>query len=145
MPRARRPVPRRAAAAWRRCRPLSGRSARPSERYPPPARTRSARPKRAPGQCGRQWQLKNGNPKNYQVETTGSLAGLFEFKPVITPGAETSLKKVDAGRVDGLIYAQEVTDPLVKTLGLKRIVRSLYSLNDITFGLQKGQSGSVLD
>jgi polar amino acid transport system substrate-binding protein len=90
-------------------------------------------------------QLKSGNPNKYQVETTASLAGLFEFRPIVTTSTEFSLKKVDIARIDGLIYAQEVADPQVKEFGLKRIARSLYSLNDITFGLQKGQSGSELD
>jgi polar amino acid transport system substrate-binding protein len=90
-------------------------------------------------------QLKKGNPQGLGVETTASLAGLFEFKPVVAPNVETSLKKVDAGRADGLIYPQEAGDPQVKSLGLKKISRSMYSLNDITFGLQKGQSGGPLD
>lgn len=89
--------------------------------------------------------LKNGNPDNFQVETTASLAPLFEFKPVITPSVEATLKKVDAGRADGLIYAQEAGDPQVKSLALSRISRAKYSQNEITFGLQKGQAGGALD
>lgn len=90
-------------------------------------------------------QLKSGNPDNFQVETTASLAGLFEFKPVIAPNVAASLKKVDAGRADGLIYPQEAGDPQVKSLGLSRISRAKYSVNEITFGLQKGQAGGALD
>jgi len=90
-------------------------------------------------------QLRSGNPGNLQVETTASLASLFEFKPVVTTSVETSLKKVDAGRVDGLVYAQEAGDPQLKNLGLHNIVRSMYSLNEVTFGIQKGQAAGALD
>jgi polar amino acid transport system substrate-binding protein len=90
-------------------------------------------------------ELKKGNPKNYQIETTSSLADLFEFQPLQTTSLEASLKKVDAGTIDGLLYAQEAGDPFLKKLGLKNINRKLYSKNDISFGIQKGSKGTEID
>jgi ABC-type amino acid transport substrate-binding protein len=90
-------------------------------------------------------ELRNGNQKNYKVETTASLAKLFEFTPLVTTSIEASLKRVESGAIDGLIYPQDSADPPLRTLGLKNIVRSLYSTNDITFALQKGQAGGGLD
>ncbi len=89
--------------------------------------------------------LTSGNKKGYKVETTASLSKLFEFTPIPTTAIDASLKRVDSGAVDGLIYTQDSADPVLKTLGLKNIVRSLYSTNDITFGLPKGQAGGELD
>ena len=89
--------------------------------------------------------LTAGNKKGYKVETTASLANLFEFAPVLTTAIDASLKRVDSASIDGLIYPQDSADPILKTLGLKNIARALYSANDITFGLPKGQAGGELD
>lgn len=89
--------------------------------------------------------LKKGNSKDYKVETTGSLAQMFEFQPLQTTNLEASLKKVEDGAIDGLLYAQDVGDLLLKKLGYKNIQRKLYSTNDIAFGIKKGTAGGELD
>jgi len=90
-------------------------------------------------------ELKNGNPRKYKIETTGSLAQLFEFQSLITTSLEASLKKVEESSIDGLLYAQEAGDPMLKNLGLKNILRKLYSTNDIAFGIKKGSVGGEID
>jgi polar amino acid transport system substrate-binding protein len=90
-------------------------------------------------------ELKKGNPKNYKIETTASLAEMFEFTPLTTTNLEASLKKVDSGIIDGFLYAQEAGDPVLKNLGLKNISRKFYSKNDIAFGIQKGAKGTEID
>ena len=89
--------------------------------------------------------LKKGNSKAYKIETTGSLAQMFEFQPLQTTNIEASLKKVEDGAIDGFLYAQDAADPLLKKLGYKNISRKLYSINDIAFGIKKGTSGGELD
>ena len=89
--------------------------------------------------------LKKGNPKGYKIETTGSLSQMFEFEPMQTTNLEASLRKVEEGKIDGLLYAQDAGDPLLKKSGYKNIARKLYSINDIAFGIKKGTAGGELD
>lgn len=89
--------------------------------------------------------LKRGNPKKYIIETTASLADLFEFTPELTMNTEASLQKVDNGAIDGFIYVQTSGDILLKKLALKNIKRQLYSQNKISFAIQKGAKGTDVD
>ena len=90
-------------------------------------------------------ELKRGNTSNYKIETTSSLADMFEFKLLPTTNLEGSMKKVDNGTIDGFIYAQEAGDPLLTRLGVGNINRRLYSKNDIAFGIQKSENEAEID
>jgi ABC-type amino acid transport substrate-binding protein len=90
-------------------------------------------------------ELKKGNIPNYKIETTASLADMFEFKPLTTTNLEGSMIKVGKGTIDGFLYAQEAGDPLLTKLGVQNINRRLYSKNDIAFGIQKGSNETEIN
>jgi len=89
--------------------------------------------------------LKSGNSNKYKIETTASLAELFEFETLPSTNIEGSLKKVDNGTIDGFIYSQTSGDKTLKELGLKNIKRELYSKNDLSFAINKGKKGGDAD
>jgi polar amino acid transport system substrate-binding protein len=89
--------------------------------------------------------LKKGNPQKYQIETTPSLADLFEFESMLSFNVEASFKKVNTGMIDGFIYPQGAGDPVVKRLELKNIKRQLYNQLNVVFGIQKGAKGGEVD
>jgi polar amino acid transport system substrate-binding protein len=90
-------------------------------------------------------ELKKGNSKNFKIETTASLAELFEFDLLPTTNLEGSLQKVDNGSIDGFIYSQTSGDQLLRKLALKNVKRQLYSKNDLAFGILKGTKGGEVD
>jgi ABC-type amino acid transport substrate-binding protein len=89
--------------------------------------------------------LKKGNPKNYKIETSASLADLLEFTPLISPNLEASLQKVDNGSIDGLLYSQSSGDILVKKLALTSIKRQFYGDRYLSFAIKKGTKGGEVD
>jgi polar amino acid transport system substrate-binding protein len=89
--------------------------------------------------------LKKGNTQKRQIETAGSLTGLFEFDPIQSTNVENSLKKIDAGTIDGYIYIQFTGDATIKKLDLKNIRRDLYGIADTVCALQKGAAGGPAD
>lgn len=58
---------------------------------------------------------------------------------------EASLKSVDSGRIDGLIWAQEETDFALKKLNLKNVHRFYFGEYDDVFIIQKGLRGDYVD
>jgi hypothetical protein len=90
-------------------------------------------------------ELKKGNTKNFSIETTASLGELLEFKSQVTTSIESSLKKIETERVDGVIYSQSSGDALLKSLALKNIKRELYAYFEACIGIQKGKSGTDID
>jgi len=89
--------------------------------------------------------LKAGNSKGYVIETDLSNLTSFEFKGSPTTSLEASLKKVDAGAIDGFIFSQTAGDPIVKRLGLTHVRRQLYDNFQLAFALQKGARGGPAD
>jgi polar amino acid transport system substrate-binding protein len=89
--------------------------------------------------------LKKGNTKGFKIETDVSQVNTFEFVGTPTTNLEASLKKVDAGTIDGFIFSQSTGDALLKKGGFKNIKRNFYGIYDMVFGLQKGQRGGTLD
>jgi ABC-type amino acid transport substrate-binding protein len=89
--------------------------------------------------------LKKGNPKKYKIETDISLADYFNFNIQTSTNAEGSLKKVDSGSIDGYIFSQPSTDPILKKIGAKNIVRQYYETYNGKFILPKGAKGGEID
>ena len=88
------------------------------------------------------------NPKNvgnYKIETDLGVMDFFDFKPVGSPDIESSLKKVDMGRIDGWIMAMPESDLALKKLGLKNIKRWEYQKYDVRIVLTKGPQGKEVD
>jgi polar amino acid transport system substrate-binding protein len=85
------------------------------------------------------------NLGQYRIET--DVAHVRYFDIPVTGGAstESSLRKVDSGRIDGYIFAGNATDPLVEDLGLKNIRRDFYKIFDVCGVLPKDGGGGPID
>jgi polar amino acid transport system substrate-binding protein len=90
-------------------------------------------------------ELKKGNPKGYKIETGGANLTLFGFTALPSTSADGSMKKVDAGAIDGYLFSQTTSDAALKAAGVKNIKRQLYDYYDLVFLLQKGSRGGPLD
>jgi len=88
---------------------------------------------------------KDKKPFPYQLETGRGLEAFFDFPVTPSNSLDQSLKKVDAGRVDGFIWAQEEADYTVRTLALKNVHRAFYFAFDDIIVLPKGPKGDKLD
>jgi len=88
---------------------------------------------------------KDQKPFPYQLETGRGLEAYFDFPVTPSNALDQSLKKVDAGRADGFIWAQEEADYTVRTLALKSIHRAFYFAFDDIIVLPKGPKGDQLD
>lgn len=82
---------------------------------------------------------------SYQIETDLAHINYFDFKPAGSSNIPGSLRKLDLGRIDGFVYADSVTDPILKELGLKNIRRTLYKVFDVAAVLPKGTAEGPLD
>jgi polar amino acid transport system substrate-binding protein len=81
----------------------------------------------------------------YHIETDVGHVGYFDFPVVGGASNESSLKKVNAGRIDGYIFSAVTSDALIEQLGLKNIHRTFYRMLDVTGALPKGGSGDAAD
>ncbi len=90
-------------------------------------------------------ESKDKNPFPYKLETGRGLETYFDFPITPIANLDSSLRKVTINRVDGLIWAQEETDFLVKTLNLKSIHRELYLEYDDIVIIPKGPRGDEID
>ena len=52
---------------------------------------------------------------------------------------------MDAGRLDGFIFADFACDPIIKAQNLKNIKRTLYNRFDVSIVLPKGEKGGPVD
>jgi polar amino acid transport system substrate-binding protein len=89
--------------------------------------------------------LKKGNTKGFKIEADTSMVNQFEFTALASTNIEASLKKVEAGTIDGFIHSQTSTDAVLKNLKLSKVKRQLYDEFDLVFTLQKGARGGALD
>jgi hypothetical protein len=89
-------------------------------------------------------ELKAGNPKGYKIETDAAHTGHFPFASG-SSSIEGSLKKVDAGTIDGFIFSQGTTDGILKKAGLLNVKREYYATLNGVFVLQKGGRGGPID
>lgn len=91
------------------------------------------------------------NPKNvarYKVETDEGVKYIFESEiPNIvgSPSLESSLQKVDIGRIDAWLMAMPESDTALKKLGLKNIKRWEYGKYDVKAVLPLGEKGKEVD
>ena len=85
------------------------------------------------------------NLGNYKIETNPAVTGYFDFPVLPFASTESSLKKVDIGRIDGLIYAMGETDSVLKRLGLKNVKRIYYEAFEGPIMLAKGPKGDEVE
>ena len=83
--------------------------------------------------------------KDYKIETDLAHVKYFDFPIKGSTRLDSSLKKVNAGRIDGFIFADVNADPIIKKEGLKNIHRELYKVFDVKIIVPKGQKGKATD
>lgn len=79
------------------------------------------------------------------LETDAAHTPYFPFDIKPSTSIENSLKKLELGRIDGFIFADDATDPLVKSLGLKNVKRQLYKRFEVKVILPKGAENGPVD
>ena len=83
--------------------------------------------------------------KDYKIETDLAHVSYFDFPINGSTRIDSSLKKVNAGRIDGFIFADFAADPIIKKDGLNNIHRELYKVFDSDIVLPKGEKGKATD
>lgn len=86
-----------------------------------------------------------GNVSKFKVETEQAHTEYFGFPIVPSSNIDGSLKKVNAGRIDAFIFADNASDPLVKAGNLSNIKRQLYKRFPVRVVLPKGARGGPAD
>lgn len=79
------------------------------------------------------------------IETDIAHVDYFPFKVVPSSCIKCSLKKVNMGRIDGFIFADETSDAIVRSEKLSAIRRQFYKRFNVKFVLQKGARGGPVD
>ena len=90
-------------------------------------------------------ELLAGNPENYRIERFISSIDTFPFPTIATMNPVSTFKKLDAGRIDGCIFAQTTGDYTLRKLNLKNIKRQYYNSFNSKFAIQKGTIGGKVD
>ena len=85
------------------------------------------------------------NLDQFKLETDNAHIAYIKEKTTGSASLENSLKKVDAGRLDGFIFADFACDPIIKAQNLKNIKRTLYNRFDVRIVLPKGGKGGPVD
>lgn len=85
------------------------------------------------------------NIANYRIETDAAHVSYFHSSIIPSSNIESSLKRVNIGRIDGFIFADNASDPIVKKLILSNIKRELYRVFDVKIILPKGKRGQAVD
>lgn len=81
----------------------------------------------------------------YKIETDFAHTGVFPFNTIGSGDISASLRKVDAGRIDGFIFDEFSSDQHLIADGYKNIHRKFYALMDACFILPKGGKGGPAD
>ncbi len=82
---------------------------------------------------------------NSKVETDMAHIPYFTFPIKGSSSLESSLKKVNAGRIDAFIFADFACDPIVKKNKFPNIKRELFKVYDVKIVLPKSGQGGKTD
>lgn len=85
------------------------------------------------------------NLEAFYIETDSAHTDYFPFHVIPSGRIEQSLKKLQFGRIDGFIFADSATDPILKKLGYKNIRRQLYKRFEVKIILPKSEHGKEID
>lgn len=83
--------------------------------------------------------------KSARIETDMGHKGYFDFPTTGSSDLLLSLKKVLLGRADGVVFADTVIDPMIRSQGLTGLKRAMYKVFDVKFVLPKGGHGGATD
>jgi polar amino acid transport system substrate-binding protein len=90
-------------------------------------------------------EVNKENLANFSIETERAHVDYFPFKLSPSNSIEQSLKRLSLGMIDGYIFADTSTDPLLLKLGYNNISRSLYKVFDVKIVLSKNENGKRID
>lgn len=90
-------------------------------------------------------EINPGNVEKFKIETEAPAVSYFDFPIRPSNSVESSLKKLDIGRIDGYIFAMAETDFLLQKLDLKNIKRSYYKTYPAKIIVKKGPKGEEVD
>jgi polar amino acid transport system substrate-binding protein len=85
------------------------------------------------------------NLDQFKIETENAHIAYIKEKTTGSASIENSLKKVDAGRLDGFIFADFACDPILKAQNLKNVKRTLYKRFDVRIVLPEGGKSGPVD
>lgn len=83
--------------------------------------------------------------RDYSLITDSAHTDFFPFPIRGTACLPCAIKMVNAGRIDGFIFAQNEIDPIIRAQGLTNVHRQLYKNYDVKIVLPKGQRGKEVD
>ncbi len=89
--------------------------------------------------------LDRNNLSNYVIETDAAHVRYFPFSAAASTNLESSLRKLDMKRIDGFVFADFASDPIVKAHNLNNIRRELYQVFEVKIILPKGKKGGEAD
>lgn len=81
----------------------------------------------------------------YKIETDSAHVQYFPFEINQSSSLVSSLRKVDAGRIDGFIFADNASDFIIRQNHFKSIHRQLYKEFEVKIILPKGGRGGEVD
>jgi len=90
-------------------------------------------------------ELDLDNLGQYNIATFSGHGKLFPFDVIEDHSIEGSLRKLQLGRIDGYIFADNGGDPALLELGLTGIHRQLYKVYDVHAVLAHGRKGGEAD
>lgn len=70
---------------------------------------------------------------------------IFDFKVKGVTGMEGAIQMVNKNRVDGLIFADSVIDPIIKAQNLKNVRRTLFKTYDVKALILRGENAEYVD
>lgn len=85
------------------------------------------------------------NLSKYRIETDAAHVGFFGFPTIPSSCIDCSLKKVNAGRIDGYIFAAMESDSVVKRLGLKNVRSVPFRTYEGKFVIPLGKHGAEVN
>ncbi len=85
------------------------------------------------------------NLEGIDLETDSSHVYLFPIEIKPSTCVLCSLKKLNAGRIDGFIYSDVAVDDLIRKEKLTNIHRNLYRRFNVKFVIPKNSQGSLVD
>lgn len=87
----------------------------------------------------------NTKPFPYKIELSGGSEQYYKFPTNPTADIATSFQKLERGRIDGYITAQEDGDIMCKKFRLKNVKRTLWECKDDVISIPNGPRGEEVD
>lgn len=83
--------------------------------------------------------------EEYQLATNTSYTKMFGFKLKALPYMKSAIQMVASKRVDGIIYPDQVIDPIIKAQGIKNIRRTFFQSFQAKALIHKSANADAID